>query len=83
MTARLAALVANSRRESCRVMAKKSSTQEDPATLAFSAVEDALKDSVFGDSAAEPEVRVDRAEPQQPAFQAQPQPRPAGTRAAR
>jgi hypothetical protein len=29
-------------------MAKKSSTQEDPATLAFSAVEDALKDSVFG-----------------------------------
>ncbi|HHY48215.1 MAG TPA: hypothetical protein GYA10_00475, partial [Alphaproteobacteria bacterium] len=29
-------------------MAKKSSpTQSDPATLAFSAVEDALKDSVF------------------------------------
>jgi len=29
-------------------MAKKSNTQDDPATLAFSAVEDALKDSVFG-----------------------------------
>ena len=38
-------------------MAKKSSTQEDPATLAFSAVEDALKDSMFGDSAAEPDFR--------------------------
>ena len=31
-------------------MAKKSTTpQNDPATLAFSAVEDALKDSVFAD----------------------------------
>src|SRR3569832_266064 len=29
-------------------MAKKSNTQDDPATLAFSAVEDALKASVFG-----------------------------------
>jgi len=29
-------------------MAKKSNTQDDPASLAFSAVEDALKDSVFG-----------------------------------
>ena len=37
-------------------MAKKSSTQEDPATLAFSAVEDALKDSVFGDSSASPDL---------------------------
>ena len=29
-------------------MAKKSSTQDDPSSLAFSAVEDALKDSIFG-----------------------------------
>ena len=42
-------------------MAKKTNTNDDPATLAFSAVEDALKDSVFGspsssaaDSASEP-----------------------------
>src|SRR3569833_2606536 len=32
-------------------MAKKSNTKDDPATLAFSAVEDALKDSVFGGTA--------------------------------
>src|SRR4051794_15114483 len=40
-------------------MAKKSSTQDDPATLAFSAVEDALKDSVFGGPApaAEPQAQ--------------------------
>src|SRR4051794_21380326 len=36
-------------------MAKKSSTQDDPATLAFSAVEDALKDSVFGGPADAPQ----------------------------
>ena len=30
-------------------MAKKSPNTDDAATLAFSAVEDALKDSVFGD----------------------------------
>src|ERR1700712_3510628 len=42
-------------------MAKKSNTQDDPATLAFSAVEDALKDSVFGG-------------PAQPDIQAQPEP---------
>ena len=35
-------------------MAKKSNTQDDPATLAFSAVEDALKDSVFGNPAPAP-----------------------------
>jgi len=35
-------------------MAKKSNTQDDPATLAFSAVEDALKDSVFGGPADDP-----------------------------
>ena len=40
-------------------MAKKSATpQEDPASLAFSAVEDALKDSVFGDNSA-PDYRDD------------------------
>ena len=60
-------------------MAKKSSTQEDPATLAFSAVEDALKDSVFGDSS-EPAPDM-RDEPQGPSMQQQ-APRP-GSRAER
>jgi len=42
-------------------MAKKSSTQDDPSTLAFSAVEDALKDSIFGGPAEEP--RASQPEP--------------------
>ena len=61
-------------------MAKKSSTQEDPATLAFSAVEDALKDSVFGDSS-EPAAPDLRDEPQSPSMQ--PQGPRAGSRAER
>src|SRR5688500_14890984 len=63
-------------------MAKKSSTQEDPATLAFSAVEDALKDSVFGDSAAEPDYRSDP-QPTMQSQQPQQQPRASGSRAER
>src|ERR1043165_3929234 len=51
-------------------MAKKSNTQDDPATLAFSAVEDALKDSVFGGPApaaeppAQPEPMIAPSRPQ-------------------
>ena len=59
-------------------MAKKSSSQEDPATLAFSAVEDALKDSVFGDSSAAPDIR-DEPQPQG----AGPAPQRPGSRAER
>ena len=48
MTTRHAALVALSRCESCKEYGEEiPTTQNDPATLAFSAVEDALKDSVF------------------------------------
>jgi hypothetical protein len=53
-------------------MAKKSTTpQGDPATLAFSAVEDALKDSVFGLESPEDKP----AQPQKPSTRpAQPEP---------
>ncbi|MEQ1900787.1 MAG: hypothetical protein ABL866_08645 [Devosia sp.] len=46
-------------------MAKKSPTQNDPATLAFSAVEDALKDSVFADLG--PDLPASDSQPSGPA----------------
>jgi hypothetical protein len=54
MTTHEAAHVAKADLRVVKSMAKKSNTQDDPSTLAFSAVEDALKDSIFGAPADEP-----------------------------